>query len=223
MTGNSLGTPCIESEPPTYSPTNAPTPIPMPTSYRYYDFIALSALYHTNMDTSASYLNRWMTGQPCNSSQGLSWDGIFCSSGVVTALNLAPVASFNGTLPTEFGLLSGLTSLTSFRSKDFFGTLPTEVGLLTNLNEKFDFSANTFSGRLPSEIGQMTKLESEFNVACNEFSGDLPTQIGQLQELIFDLKLNNNEFAYEIPTVGNQIYMNASGVSFTIMCFDYVR
>merc|ERR1719230_268680 len=185
MTGNSLGTPCIESEP-TYSPTYAPTPIPMPTSYRYYDFIALSALYHTNMDTSASYLNRWMTGQPCNSSQGLSWDGIFCSSGVVTALNLAPVASFNGTLPTEFGLLSGLTSLTSFKSKDFFGTLPTEVGLLTNLNEKFDFSANTFSGRLPSEIGQMTKLESEFNVAYNEFSGDLPTQIGQLQELIDD-------------------------------------
>ena len=209
MTGNSIGTPCTE-----------------PTTYQNYDFIALSALYHSNMnsgDNPNSYINRWMTGQPCNSSEGLSWDGVFCSSGVVRSLSFAPSESLLGTLPTEFGRLSGLTSLTSFMSKDFFGTLPTEVGLLTNLNENFDISSNQFSRRLPSEIGQITKLELEFDVAYNDFSGDLPTQIGQLQELTDYLNLNKNEFAYEIPTVGNQIYMNASGASFTMICFDYIH
>ena len=57
--------------------------------------------------------------------------------------------SFTGTIPTEYGLLTGLTSMALNRNS-LNGTLPTQIGNLVAMRSSFRLDTNQLSGSLPT-------------------------------------------------------------------------
>ena len=57
-----------------------------------------------------------------------------------------------GTLPSEFGLLTGVTS-SKFTDNKFTGTIPTQLGAF-QMTEFFFFHSNSLSGPIPTELGR---------------------------------------------------------------------
>ena len=100
-----------------------------------------------------------------------------------------------GTIPTELGFLTQLTSLLLFDNA-LGGTLPTELGLLTNL-EILDVPSNGIQGSLPSELGSLTKLQ-EFFVFDNSLTGTVPFQI--FGRSLRSLRWEWNDLTGSIPT-----------------------
>ena len=83
--------------------------------------------------------------------------GITCDqSGEVTRLAFKG----SGSIPTEIGFLSSLTSL-QFDDDSSFGSLPAQIGFLDNLEELSVIGLGvgvTITGQLPTEIGRWTSL-----------------------------------------------------------------
>jgi Leucine-rich repeat (LRR) protein len=61
-----------------------------------------------------------------------------------------------GSVPTEFGAMTRLTSLNLARSQ-IVGRIPSEFGRLIRM-QQLDLNTNSMSGSIPSEIGQMTSM-----------------------------------------------------------------
>ncbi|CAB9499030.1 LRR receptor-like serine threonine-protein kinase [Seminavis robusta] len=120
-----------------------------------------------------------------------------------------------GMLPSELGLLTGLTGLFA-RSNQLSSQIPSEIGLLTNLVVGLGFQDNEFlTGTIPTELGRLTQLHflelqgnqlsgkvpSEFgglsalgalNLASNSFSGSVPQGVSALQETLHTFELHGN-------------------------------
>jgi ABC-type multidrug transport system fused ATPase/permease subunit len=98
-------------------------------------------------------------------------------------------AGAGGLLPTQIGLLEGLSVLYAdapasasrarrlSSSGPLSGTLPTQLGRLENL-EALWVGGHAISGTLPTQIGRMANLRSMI-ASSNSISGFLPTQIGR--------------------------------------------
>ena len=126
-----------------------------------------------------------------------SWDGVTCSlSGRVSAL-VAPGLKLKGTLPSEMGQLTEMTSL-RLEGNSFTGTLPSEVWRLSGLAD-LNLANSHFSGTLSSQIGRLTGLEhlelggytwtqTGIYSGSSDLSGTLPSEVGQLTGLM-SLKL----------------------------------
>ncbi|KAI3805280.1 hypothetical protein L1987_27511 [Smallanthus sonchifolius] len=115
----------------------------------------------------------WNDGSdPC----GGSWDGITCTNGRVTEINLV--------------------------NMQLRGNLPDDIGQFTEL-QILDLSNNIgLTGSLNSQIGNLRKLTNLYLVGCG-FTGPIPGTIGYLENLIF-LSLNLNGFTGPIPaSIGN--------------------
>ncbi len=102
-----------------------------------------------------------------------------------------------GTIPTELGQLTSLTSL-DLNNNRLTGTIPTELGKLISL-EKLDFRGNErMSGSIPTELGQLTSLTS-LDLCVNDLTGTIPTELGQLTSLTY-LALYSNDLTGTIPS-----------------------
>merc|ERR1711865_574296 len=90
--------------------------------------------------------------------------GVQCDSdGVIINLSLDGFYMV-GTVPTEIGLLTGLTMLNLANNPNTFQTCPsTEIGLLTQLTT-FNVQSTYLSGSIPAEFDALTVLE-EFKIS----------------------------------------------------------
>ena len=90
--------------------------------------------------------------------------------------------NFQGTLPTELGLLTNLDSLTIGYVSNMEGPMPTELGLLTNLVE-LELKMTSREGTLPTEYGQLSELML-FDVSFNNgITGTVPSQYGNWSKI----------------------------------------
>ena len=108
-----------------------------------------------------------------------------------------------GTIPTEFGLLTGLTYVT-LGSNDLTGTIPTEFALLTAVTI-MTLVSNSLTGYIPTELGLMTGLKGVY-LRHNSLNGQLPTQFGLLTG-VSQLALQVNSLSGQLPTdLGSKFY-----------------
>lgn len=92
--------------------------------------------------------------------------------------------NLNGTLPTEFGLLSTLEGIW-ITDNEISGSIPSELGNLHSL-EHMLFDNNRFSGDLPSELGNLADTIYQMDVTGNaKLSGLIPGTICSISENLF--------------------------------------
>jgi len=170
--------------------------------------------------TSGSNLWNFKGGWLSSSSVCSGWYGIACNSaGKVVGIELSD-NSLVGSLPTELGILSALTSITILNSFELSGSLPTEVSLLTALRQitirsnyltgsipnqisnlqsltKLDLENNILSGSIPSSIPALINLQ-QFSAGGNELNGNIPDGIVDLTNLR-TLELDGNKLVGTLP------------------------
>jgi hypothetical protein len=142
-----------------------------------------------------------------NNSDECAWNGIQCSNGRVTVLSLGD-SGLSGTIPTDVGLWTNLTSFTFRENAGVNGKLPTAIGAWTNL-QYFRVDTCNFGGPLPSNIGNWRKL-TYFAVYSNKLTGPVPTEVSSwtaITEAYFD----NNAFNGTMPQLGSSFCPSTTG------------
>jgi len=114
---------------------------------------------------------------------------------------------YTGTIPTEFGLLTAVTSLDLGRNS-IDGTMPTELGYMTALEtgaQKKGFLAkNSLNGAIPTQFGAFTLMTSFFWTDSMSLTGAIPTQLGSLTGFTGQFYVGINNISSTIPTeLGN--------------------
>lgn len=142
-------------------------------------FFAMSTLYFALQGTLWRVDSNWLEGtSPC--SAGSMWHGVVCSSNRSIGISLEN-NHLQGSLPTEIGLLSDLTTLVVALNDKMTGTLPSEVGLLKRL-QRLDIRRSSLSSTLPSEIGELEEL-THLILEGAPLTGTIPIEIGNLLKL----------------------------------------
>uniref|UniRef100_A0A0D9V741 non-specific serine/threonine protein kinase n=1 Tax=Leersia perrieri TaxID=77586 RepID=A0A0D9V741_9ORYZ len=157
----------------------------------------------------------WMgSTDPCT-----SWDGISCSNGRVTEMDLSNNPSLGGPLPPSIGNLKQLTTLftgnipeqigtlrqltfLALNSNKFTGGVPPTLGLLSNLFW-LDLSDNQLSGKLPVSSGSGPGLDQLFKAEHlifdhNNFTGPIPGSLGTVPSIQI-IRLDHNQFSGPVP------------------------
>eukprot|EP01127_Copromyxa_protea_P019047 TRINITY_DN609_c0_g1_i5.p1 TRINITY_DN609_c0_g1~~TRINITY_DN609_c0_g1_i5.p1 ORF type:complete len:981 (+),score=166.26 TRINITY_DN609_c0_g1_i5:777-3719(+) len=121
----------------------------------------------------------------------------------------------DGTIPTEFGQLTSLNSL-SISAFSVLGDIPTELGRLSLLRS-LGLSTG-ITGAIPTEIGQLSSLLNLY-LPASSISGPLPTQLGLLTKLTrFLLHSSSSSLDGTIPTeVGNILSMQSFSLTSSYM------
>jgi len=125
------------------------------------------------------------------------WAGVSCTYGEVSGID---ISSFNlaGDLPSAtFQGFPKITAMDFSSNTNLGGSIPTDLGtssLLTSL----DVNGDSIGGSLPSELFSLGLL-TNLNVASNSISGTISTQIGQLGNLV-TLAIYGNSFNATLPS-----------------------
>jgi Leucine-rich repeat (LRR) protein len=163
-------------------------------------FALLTLFYSTSGEGWTSpWINTTTTSSTAGGSMSdeCQWTGIECDINR-TVVRLVLESSFlRGPVPPEIALLAQLADLNLASNNQVNGTLPSEIGALTRLTS-LALSGDKLSGRLPTEVGKLTMLAS-LKLDNQYFTGPLPTEIGLLTRLT-DLSLTRNQFTSSIPT-----------------------
>ncbi len=136
------------------------------------DSLALLALY--NSTDGANWTTTWNLNNPVG-----SWHGVTTANGRVVELDFF-FKNLNGSIPTELGNLTALTSL-SLSLNDLTGSIPSELGNLTALTN-LNLSINYLTGSIPSELGNLTAL-TNLSLSLNDLTGSIPSELGNLTAL----------------------------------------
>ena len=135
---------------------------------------------------------------PCSAAN--AWAGITCTNGRVTILDFfraePKIKRIGGSLPTQLGLLTGLTRL-QIVSCSLTGSIPTEIAKLTQLSF-LGLGSNSLTSSIPSQLGGLTCLIFlSFN--SNKLTGSIPSQLGALTKLT-TLSFSKNSLTSSIPS-----------------------
>jgi Leucine-rich repeat (LRR) protein len=96
-----------------------------------------------------------------------------------------------GTLPSELGKLTSITSL-SLTGNQFSSGIPIELGDCVSL-EKLDLSENGLNGELPSSLSSLANLTT-LNLEGNFFAGRVDPAIFEGTSRLLELNLKRNRF-----------------------------
>ena len=140
--------------------------------------------------TGTSTLN-WAADRPIR-----DWDGVSVSGTPqrVTGIRLGG-RGLNGTIPTQLGNLSSLTTL-HLEFNELAGTIPAGLGNLANL-EVMDLGANQLTGPIPAQLGNLANLTAIW-FGSNNLNGSIPTQLGALSNLAV-LDISGNQLSGKLP------------------------
>lgn len=123
------------------------------------------------------------------------WKGITCDpvSRAIIRIELDGVG-FEGTIPSELGLLPSLLQL-KLAENQFIGTIPPEVAQLDSL-QFLNLGKNELEGTIPQFKGDL----KSFDVNHNQMYGTLPNDFGgHYGASLIKLDLSHNEFSGTIP------------------------
>ena len=115
-----------------------------------------------------------MTGDPC---EAPTWYGLTCaSSGDVSNVVQLQLRTngLAGSLPTELGEMTEVTSNMDLRSNSITGSIPTELGGLTGITQYFDLSSNRLCGSVPADVASIVSSASDSDVTTGNFVGPTP-------------------------------------------------
>ena len=113
------------------------------------------------------------------------------------------------TIPTEIGLQTDLETL-SWNSKGYTGTIPTQFGLLTKMSSFFLLNSNSLSKAIPTELGGMTGMTNGFYLDSNRLSKAIPTELGGLTGITQYFDLSSNRLCGSVPADVASIVSSAS-------------
>ena len=143
------------------------------------------------------------------------WDGVTIANDRVSQLRLEGGYRLNGTIPSELGNLTNLTSL-KVTGNRLTGAIPSELGNLTNL-QRLDLRYNRLTGAIPSELGNLANLQ-HLSLNDNRLTGAIPSELGNLANLQY-LSLHYNGLTGAIPSelgsLANLQYLNISSGQLT--------
>jgi hypothetical protein len=176
------------------------------------DYNILMKFYDATKCKEAAFCPSFDAGEACPPLMAsANSERLECLNGSVTEIGLYNMATaLTGTLPTELGGLSSLTTLYVFGfggdQNGLSGTFPTQLGMLRSLN-LLNLAGNRLVGSLPTQIGKLKKLY-EFRVHNNNFGGSLPTEMSEWSQ-IMHVHLHNNKFVgtapkFQFPTSQSQ-------------------
>jgi len=140
--------------------------------------VALNAVYESTVGSSWDDKDNWMDGCPCTN----NWYGVDCDDGEVVKLKIHG-NNLDGSIPTQLGLLTGITKELKLNSNQLTGEIPTELGLLGDA-KKIELKDNMLCGEIPDEIAALDGVDlkittgNSLGTACvvNDFSTEtLPT------------------------------------------------
>jgi hypothetical protein len=97
---------------------------------------------------------------------------VTCADQHVTAIDLNN-NNLDGSIPTDIGLLTGLTELALTNHPLLGGSIPTDIGLLTSLSV-IALSTNNLDGSIPTEIVMLTGL-GDLELNFNKLGGVVPS------------------------------------------------
>lgn len=153
------------------------------------DCEALKTLFDKSYGRGWKNAASWMTtNNPC------AWDGVTCTAGRVTALDLRDNA-MNGPIPAELGHMIHLETL-RLNDNSLTGAIPRRFGNLASLKELF-LNGNRLRGPIPPEIGNLISLKRLF-LSHNLIGGPIPPEIGNLASLEH-LTLSKNQLVGTLP------------------------
>ena len=122
------------------------------------------------------------------------WKGVELADGRVVELQMSS-QGIVGTIPSELGILSNLTTL-SLWGNQLTGGIPKELGGLSNLRHLW-LADNQLTGEIPPELGGLSNLTGLF-LHGNQLTGEIPPELGGLSNLQ-QLYLFGNQLTGEIP------------------------
>jgi Leucine-rich repeat (LRR) protein len=111
-------------------------------------------------------------------------------------------ADFGGSLPSELGRLTALTTLFC-RNCHLTGTIPENLWHHPTL-AFLGLELNKLVGSIPHSVGESKLVE--INVAFNALTGTIPVSIGQLGKQLTLLSLNDNGLHGMIPEEVGQLF-----------------
>jgi len=100
-------------------------------------------------------------------------------------------------LPTEYGRLTKLQTVSLQNANAVTGTIPTEIGLWTNLEVLNLHYYRNLAGTIPSEMGYLTKL-GFLELSYTSLTGTIPTELGQCTKL-YEARLHQSKLHGDMP------------------------
>jgi hypothetical protein len=102
-----------------------------------------------------------------------SWAGVTCVNGTVQELRLGSMG-FSGTIPSEIGLLAGLTHL-DLSQNQLHGSIPEQLYSLTDLVRLFLYK-NQLTGTISASAGDWWSM-THLHLSHNQLTGSIPTTL----------------------------------------------
>ncbi|QKZ14738.1 putative Ig domain-containing protein [Spirosoma sp. KUDC1026] len=164
------------------------------------DYQPLVDLYNATNGANWTRKSGWLNGcDPCTGNGGEPWQGVSCTNGRVSQLDLYG-NNLIGSLPAS---LSALTQLTFVQidANQLNGNVPSGLGNLTQLTH-LGLSYNQLSGTIPSSLANLTQL-TYLDLTANQLSSNIPTSLSALTQLT-SLSFYGNQLNGPIPSgLGN--------------------
>lgn len=133
----------------------------------------------------------WTGGDSC----GSRWEGITCNSSRITTITLSSIG-LTGQLTGDLASLSELQILDLSYNEGLTGSLPSNIGQLSQLTSLILVGCG-FSGSIPDSVGSLKQLVY-LSLNSNRFTGQVPASIGNLKNLYW-LDLSDNQLMGSIP------------------------
>lgn len=130
------------------------------------------------------------------------YGGVPASFGAMPSLTTLSLVSMalDGTISEGLGN-ADLTTFTVHNNPNLHGTIPSDLGLLTGLSS-LQLDSMALSGPVPSELGLLTALTSLSLKDNYALSGTLPQELSGLTNLA-TLYVQNNAFTGPLPSFAN--------------------
>ena len=196
--------------------------IPIPDS----EYQALVDFYKAAGESN--WNNKWNTRE--NNLHEVAWYGVTVENGHVTGIDLSGTSNISGTIPSSFGNLKYLKTLSLYGGsygKDFSAA---DLGSLSGLEalETLDMRYCKVKGAIPASWSKLKKLKTLY--LSNNAITALPAEFGQMESLVTvdlsqnqiqvlikelenltalrSLSLSNNKISTIVGLLGNQVSLD---------------